>query len=143
MQREVELGALVIEIPNIWINPRSFTGLGKIPIGELGDDIKLRGVKDPLTVQRVRVSGRDDVIELVLDGQRRVVALPKAGYSKSDRIQVVDFSDDVLELDEKSSAKLLVDVLAMGTFREGLSSYEQAEAAERLRKAGRSLAEIG
>src|SRR4029077_1411214 len=84
MQREVEVGSLVIEIPNIWVNPRSFTGLGKVPIGELAEDIKHRGVKDPLTVQRVRVSGRDDVIELVLDGQRRGVSLPKAGYSKSD-----------------------------------------------------------
>jgi hypothetical protein len=141
--REVELSDLVLSIPGLWVNPRSFTGLDAKSINELGDDIRHRGIMMPLKIQKVRVPNEKKVLELVLDGQRRVVAAPKAGLKPSSKILVVDYSDEVIDLDLVSSTKLLLDMMALGNFRETISTYEQAEAADRLRVDGRSLAEIG
>lgn len=142
-QRTVAYGDLVTFIPGLWVNPRSHTALDPKSLSELADDIKLRGQQDPFKVQRVRIPGKDEVIELVLDGQRRFKAAAKAGFKKDDGIMVIDMTDEIVELDAKSSAKLLIDILAVGTFREGLSSFEQSAAAETLKASGKSLGEIG
>lgn len=141
-QRNVAYSDLVVEIPGLWTNPRTFSALDKKSIDNLAADIKLRNLIDPLRVQRVRVPGRDEVIELVTDGQRRHLALPKAGIKKDDPIVVVDMSDDIIELTPKTVAQLILDIMAVGTFREGISSFEQSAAAEQVKAAGKSLGEI-
>jgi ParB-like chromosome segregation protein Spo0J len=137
--REVLLSDLVLDLPPLWSNPRSFTGLNKQSIAELGDDIKSRerdgapGIQVPLKVQRVIVPDRAEPLELVLDGQRRYLGVKAAGYKDSTPIVVVDHMEDPLELNAKSSAMLLLDIMAAANYRESLSTYEQAMAAQRLR----------
>lgn len=137
--REVLLSDLVLDLPPLWTNPRSFTGLTKQSIAELGEDIKSRerdgapGIQVPLKVQRVIVPDRTEPLELVLDGQRRYLGVKAAGYKGSTPIVVIDHMEDPLELNAKSSAMLLLDIMAAANYRESLSTYEQAMAAQRLR----------
>lgn len=145
--RLVDAQDLTLELPPLWQNPRSITGLGKEEISEFGEDMKKRGQLVPLLVQRVTLGKTDKnnqpvVYDLVLDGQRRVLgALDQ--LSATFKMQVVDYDDSkVIELDEASAATLLLDALATGQ-REGLSSWEQSETAEKLRKAGKSNEIIG
>lgn len=137
--REVLLSDLVLDLPPLWTNPRSFTGLNKQSIAELGEDIKSRerdgapGIQVPLKVQRVIVPDRAEPLELVLDGQRRYLGAKAAGYKGTTPIVVIDHMDAPLELTAKSSAMLLLDIMAAANYRESLSTYEQAMAAQRLR----------
>ncbi len=146
--REVALSDLVLDLPPLWMNPRSITGLSKQSLAELGEDIKSRerdgrpGIQVPLKVQRVIVPDRAEPLELVLDGQRRYLGAKSAGYKGNTPIIVVDHipswdtgvaPDAPLLLDAKSSAMLLLDIMAAANYRESLSTYEQAMAAQRLR----------
>jgi len=138
--RQVNLGDLVLE-HEFWTNPRSITGLGEAELEELAGDIKHRGIQDPPKVQKIKNGGSGHV-ELVVDGQRRLLAAARAGFKKSTPIEVIDHSPDVIELNEVLASKLLMDVLAAGNHRSGLSSFEQSENAERLRKSGAKLSDI-
>lgn len=142
-QRSVRYGDLVLEY-GAWKNPRLFTGLDEASITELSGDIKHRGLLDGILIQRVRNGSDSTWIELVIDGQRRLKALPGAGYGKDAMIPVIDFTDEILpEMNEEAAIKLLDDMAAKGAHREGLSSYEQAANAARMKAAGRSNQAIG
>jgi len=137
--REVPLSKLRLDHP-FWINPRSFTGLDVKSLKEFGAEIKERGILDPLTVQRVKLN--NEIVELVIDGQRRVRAALEVMPSTA-KIPVVDRSDKVLTLDWEKSDELMLEVLAMGQKREGLSSFELSDVAERMRQRNkRTIAQI-
>lgn len=138
--REVALGDLHLD-HTYWINPRQFTGLDDQTIAGFAKELKERGVLDPPTVQKVR--GASGVINLVIDGQRRVRAALEA-WNKNHKITVIDRTSDPIELTWDVSDELMLEVLAMGQHREGLSSFELSDIAERMRKRGdaKSMAEI-
>lgn len=145
--RMIEAGDLVLEIDPYWKNPRSITGMSDEELREIGHDVKQRGQMSPLLVQRVTNGATDKdnkplVQELVLDGQRRVLGVMKE-CGKNFKLQVIDYDEaNLIELNETSASQLLLDALATG-HREGLSSWEQSETAERLHKSNKSHAEIG
>lgn len=122
-----------------WSNPRTTTGLDEHSIGELAADMKVRGPLDPLTVQQVKLADR--VINLVVDGQRRTLAAMT--ISGNFLLPVVDRTPEPIALDWESSDRILTDVLASFSHREGLSDYELSEVAERMKNRGRNLADIG
>jgi hypothetical protein len=138
--RYVKLADLIVDHTN-WQNPRTITGLDDSEIAELGADIKARGIQVALNVQKITTKG-GGVSNLVLDGQRRFLAASEFLPKDAD-IPVVDRSIEPIELTPEAADQLMLDVLAIGTKREGLSSYELSEVAERLRKRGRTLGEIG
>ncbi len=125
----------------LWVNPRSKTGLDKESIAALAADIKVRGIIDRPTVQRIQDG--NGWVELVLDGQRRILALRESGAPGDGEIEVVDHLDGVIALDQKAANELLINIMAKGHFREGLSSFEQVENADRLREAGATVVAIG
>lgn len=138
MTREVSLSSLHLDHP-LWINPRTFTGLSDKDIGELAEDIKARGILVPPMVQRITANG--STIDLVIDGQRRVRAALEA-FSKNHKIEVIDRTDKPIEFSWEESDKAMLDALAMGQKREGLSSFELSEVAERMRSRDRTLDDI-
>jgi ParB-like chromosome segregation protein Spo0J len=138
MYREVTLASLHLEHPR-WLNPRTFTGLDDDSLHEFGKELKERGVLDPPTVQKVTFGGQ--VIDLVIDGQRRVRAALGA-LPKSTKIHVVDRTEKPIELTWDESDEIMLEVLSMASHREGLSSYELSEVAERMRIRERKLSEI-
>jgi hypothetical protein len=138
MSREVALSSLRLEHP-FWLNPRQFTGLSDKDLAEFGKEIKERGVLDPPTVQKVIVDG--DVVDLVIDGQRRVRAALDV-LPKTTKIEVIDRTDKPIELTWDESDKIMLEVLAMGEKRKGLSSFELSEVAERMRNRERKLVDI-
>lgn len=138
MTREVALSSLHLEHPR-WLNPRQFTGLSDKDLAEFGKELKERGVLDPPMVQKVSFGGR--VIDLVVDGQRRVRAALDV-LPKTTKIEVIDRTDKAIELTWDESDAIMLEVLAMGTHRQGLSSYELSEVCERMRLRERKLADI-
>lgn len=137
--REVTLASLRLEHPH-WLNPRQFTGLDDKSIQEFGKEIKERGVLDPVTVQKV--IGLNGVpYDLVVDGQRRVRAALEV-LPKTHKIEVIDRSDKAIELTWDESDEIMLEVLAMGQHRKGLSSYELSEVAERMRNRDRKIVDI-
>ena len=140
--RNVELQSLELEAEH-WKNPRMFTGLTEEEIAGFGEDIKTRGIITPLLVQRIKRPDGSGWIELVIDGQRRYKGAHAAGFKPTAPIPVVDLDEEIVELTPKKSAQILLDMLATGKLREGLSSYEETESALRLREAGKSCSEIG
>lgn len=136
--REVSLGDLVLDHPK-WINPRLFTGLDDDSIKEFSEELKERGILDPPKVQQIKVNG--DVVDLVIDGQRRVKAALKA-FGKTHKISVEDRVPYAIDLDWKQSDEIMLEVLAMGQHRQGLSSYELSEVAAKMHERGRTFAAI-
>jgi ParB-like chromosome segregation protein Spo0J len=136
--REVTLASLHLEHPR-WLNPRTFTGLDDKSLAEFGKEIKERGLLDPPKVQKVSFNG--DIINLVIDGQRRVRAAMDV-MPKSTKIEVVDRTEKPIELTWEESDEILLEVLAMASYREGLSSFELSEVAERMRNRDRKIVEI-
>lgn len=137
--RSVPLGDLRLD-HRYWTNPRSFTGLGAEEISELGKDIKHRGIQVPLVVQRIIANG--DEFPLVLDGQRRVLAARDA-LPKTTLIPVIDRTPEPIELTAELAGDLMLDMLAIGQQREGLSSFELSEVAEKLRSQDYTMHDIG
>jgi hypothetical protein len=138
MTREVALSSLRLEHP-CWLNPRQFTGLDDKDIALFGKEIKERGVLDPPTVQKVMMNG--SVVDLVVDGQRRVLAALEV-LPKTTKIEVVDRTDKAIELTWDESDKIMLEVLAMGEHRKSLSSFELSEVAERMRNRDRKIVDI-
>jgi ParB-like chromosome segregation protein Spo0J len=141
MTREVTLASLRNEHPN-WLNPRLFTGLDEDKIDELAADIKINGVIIPPVVQKIRGAKEGEVINLVIDGQRRNISANRA-LGKDAKILVQDLSEDVVELTPDKANELMLKALSIGSKREGLCSFELSSVAERLRNGGKSLKQIG
>ena len=135
--RDVLVSSLRLE-HGAWINPRKKTGLTDKDIEELAADLKERGVQVPLIVQRVLVNG--EPVDVVLEGQRRVLAAKKAGLKT---VPVVDKNPDPIELSVKEADALLLDMLAVSEHREGLASPELVAVAKRLRDHDHTMLDIG
>ncbi len=136
--RKVRLGDLKLEHEH-WSNPRSTSGLDDRSIEAFGEELKLRGIQDPPKVQRVMVG--DEVIDLVVDGQRRVRSALTV-MSKNTEIEVIDRTAEPIELTWEVSDLILLEMLSVASYREGLSSIELSDVAERMRNRGRTLADI-
>lgn len=138
--RFVPLRELALDHKN-WTNPRSITGLEDEKLAELGADLKARGIQVPLNVQKV-IGKNGSFVNLVLDGQRRVLAANEY-LSPDTEIPVSDRTVEAIDLTPEVADALMLDMLALGAKREGLSSYELSEVASRLRDRGKTLAQIG
>lgn len=137
--RTVLLGELALECEHFQ-NPRTITGLGDKSVTSLAESIKKDGIVDPPTVQRVRLSD-GKIIDLTIDGQRRVLAGLEA-LPKNTPIPVVDLSDEIVDM-SPVVGDMLIDKALTSLRREGLSSYELVGVAVKKRAAGKSLEEIG
>lgn len=143
MIRSVPLGALHIEY-GLFKNPRTVTGLGKSDLEEMIGSFK--ETDGPLIrpeVIRAKADNEDGFVNVVWDGQRRVLAGLKA-YGKSHEIEVIDATGEILDLDDPKVADELEDrALEVGTHRKELSSYELVELAIRKRdERGKKLGAI-
>lgn len=131
--RAVPLSKLWLDAPG-WINPREFSGLEDDDIAKLGQSIKDKGIVDPFKVAQVKING--DVIDLVIDGQRRYKAAVHV-LAKNAPIPVIDLVEEPIELTEDN-----IDMLLEKAFttleREDLSSFELASAAERWKARGKT-----
>jgi hypothetical protein len=154
MSRIVTLDQIHLEHP-LWSNPRTITALSNKDLDDLGDDLWERGQKDALLVQQVKMED-GTIIELALDGQRRTLALQRKCREKrvamsTYQVKVDDYLTDddgnpkPVELTVESSDRMLLDALAVGIKRAGLSSFEQLTAALTLHKRNpeRTMADIG
>lgn len=137
--RFVQLGDLHLDHVH-WTNIRTFTGLDEEALAELGADLKERGILVPPKVQKVLVDGK--VIDLVIDGQRRVRSALGV-MPPSTLIEVIDRTQDPIELTPQAADEITIEALAISERREGLSSYELSEVAEQLRSRDHSLLAIG
>lgn len=144
MFQPVKLKDLVLEYKEI-VNPRKSTGLGEADIAELAGDIKDRGMLQSPVVQ-VFHDG-DQVVTVVLDGQRRILATnylyDRGEWADDDVIVQFLYGEEAIPYTPKSAIKAMLDAAAIGSRRKGLSSYEQTEHAAHLRKAGATNEEIG
>lgn len=136
--RTVPLSDLRLDHP-LWTNPREFTGLGDKDITELGASIKINGIVDPLTVQRILING--SVVDLVIDGQRRYQAAREV-LPKNAPIPVVDLTAEPIELTQDAADELLLKALATRD-REDLSDYELCTVAMKMRERGKDGKYIG
>lgn len=123
-----------------WANPRSDTDLDDKSIAELAADIRLRGVQIALVVVKVK-STSGGVTDLVIDGQRRTLAALEVDPTML--LPVIDKVAEPIDLTWEVSDRLLLDMLAVGTKRAGLSDYELSQVAERMKLRGKSLEDIG
>jgi hypothetical protein len=148
MTRIVTLDHLVLEHP-MWKNPRTITALGNKDLLDLGEDLVERGQKQDVLVQQIKMED-GSIIELVIDGQRRCLALElqcktKKKSKSSVEVRVTDYLPSPVELTIESSDRMLLDALAVGIKRAGLSSFEQTEAAVALRNHNpeRTMSDVG
>jgi hypothetical protein len=137
-RRFVPLGELRLEFGK-WTNPRTMTGLGDAEIEEFSKNIK-NGIEVPPHVAQIRANG--DIVNLVIDGQRRVLAARKV-FDKDTPIEVIDVEPIAVDLTPDKAAELTERALNISTNRAALSSYELCEAAARLRDQGLSNGKIG
>ena len=124
-----------------WMNPRSMTGLDDEKIGALAasilrgtkttEDEVFAGIEDPLEV--VQIETATGVINLIVDGQRRYLATKFAKLGDDAMLPVVDLEPEPVKWTADLAAKYLARALDKVGTREGLSSYELSESAERLR----------
>lgn len=139
--RFVPQSELVVDHKN-WTNPRTITGLDEASLADLGKDIKQRGIQVPLIVQKIWSNAdRTRFTNLVLEGQRRSLAVHEV-MPKDYEVPVVDRTVDPIELTPEAADELMLDMLSVATKRDGLSSFELSEVAERLRKRERKLSDI-
>lgn len=138
--RWVAFDDLVLEYKH-WVNPRQFTGLDEISIQALADDIRAKtistpngmfaGVAEPFKVVQIRQN--EEIVQLILDGQRRYRACETIEMGDDTLIPVIDREPEPVDWTKDLADKYLAEVLtAVGTRRD-LSSFELAQAAERLR----------
>lgn len=128
-KRFVELGKLHLEHA-MFLNPRTLTGLDDKEIAALGEDIKERDLQVPPKVQQIKWNNL--IIDLVIDGQRRVKGALTV-WPKNRKIEVSDRTAEPLEMTRELADELMLDALAIGQKREGLSSFELSEVAESMR----------
>lgn len=137
VSRSVPLSSLRLDHPH-WVNPRSIIDEGELT--ELEISVKERGILVPLHVAKIIEDG--DIVNLVLDGQRRVLVAQRT-LPHDIEVPVIDAISDVIdELTWDRSDELLTLALDIGNRRKGLSSYELAETGERLKNRGKSNVEI-
>lgn len=144
LSRQVTLKDLAIKHLG-WTNPRFVTGLEPESIAKLGQDLKTRGQQIPLIIQRVYaelgVHDPEKVVNLVLDGQRRFLGFKVTKFDGP--IEVVDHSNEILDLTPEVSARLLLDAMSIGMNRESLSSMELLASAKLLQAQNHSVTAIG
>jgi hypothetical protein len=128
-----------------WANPRSHSGLDDASLGDLAQSIKAgttsggteddvatyAGILDPLDVVMIKSNG--DVINLVIDGQRRHLAVSMAGLPPDTLIPVFDLEPEPVDWTSGLANTYLLRALKKVGTRAGLSSFELSEAAHRLR----------
>lgn len=131
-RRLVELGDLRLEYKG-FKNPRTFTGLDDVEIDLFAENVKKHGIEVPPAVVQIKANG--DIINLVIDGQRRTLAATKV-YGKKHAIEVIDLEPVAVDLTPDKVAELTERALNITTNREALSSYELCEAAAQLRAQG-------
>lgn len=137
----VALEDVVLEYKH-WKNPRSVTGLDEVKLQFLSDSIRSRtaitngalyaGIADPLKIVPIRANG--GAVLLVIDGQRRVMAAEMAKLPPEALIPVRYLEPEPIEWTPKEATRFLALALNDVGTREGLSSYELAENAHRLRE---------
>lgn len=142
--RTVPLNKLRLDAPIVgggsWTNIREFSGLETEEIEKLGKRIKTEGIVDPLKVQMVRVDG--EIIELVIDGQRRYLGA-KTVFPGNHEIPVVDLSEEVIDVLTPEAADELT-LKALTTLdRKDLTTYELMTVAEKMKARGKTLDYIG
>lgn len=140
------LSDLVLEYKH-WVNPRQFSGLDAEQMQFLADDILTKsfttedgfvaGIIEPLLVVKI-LGPNGKIIQLVIDGQRRYLAIQmaaqKAGGKLDDVwVKVRDREPDPIEWTEAAALKYLAEVLGAVGQRQGLSGYELSESASRLK----------
>jgi hypothetical protein len=149
--RFVAKKALHIE-HGLWRNPRKFTGLDEESLSELAASISLQtksseeatiaGIEDPLKV--VMIQTQVGIINLVIDGQRRFMAIERT-YGKDGEVlvPVIDLEPEPIDALTKERVReyTKLALLTVGT-RKGLSSPELVESAVSLREAGDTLSVI-
>ena len=141
--RTARLDALWLE-HELFKNPRQYTGLDAKSLDELGAEIKAKGMVDPPKVQRFYVKGKDhpdEVADLVVDGQRRILAARDV-FPKGTEIPVVDLSEEPIELTPEAVDELL-DKALTSLRHQGLSSYELSAVAEDMATRKRPFDVIG
>lgn len=125
-----------------WQNPRTRSGLEDAKIKALADSISARsttdeagvvtaGLQTPLDVVPIKSNG--EVILLAIDGQRRTRAMEYLGLPSDTLVPVFYYKPDPVDWTPMVAAELLLEVVEMAATREGLSSFELAEVAARLR----------
>lgn len=136
------LSSLMLEYKH-WVNPRTSTGLSDESIKELADSIKPEtvtdesgirlGITSPLTVVRIHAAN-SQIVNLVIDGQRRHLAGAKLD-PRGDALVPVLYADggEPVEWTLELASKYYTQVLREGAQREGLSSFEISESAQKLR----------
>jgi len=144
--RTVPLRSLRVEYKD-WKNPRILSGLGEEELRPLADSIvrgtvgsaegAVAGLTDPMRVVQVRHNG--DILNVIIDGQRRYHALELA-FGKVGKLSggdvyvpVTDIEPEPVEWSPALAAKCLAIALETESTRAGLSSFERSESAARLR----------
>ncbi len=133
-------------------NPRTTSGVSKAEIAEFAADIHEHRIRIPILVLPCTVPGDKKVHLLVIDGQRRTLALRtiehdlgKAKFEQwiGDGVPVTWASDHVVELTVAEADAQITAALAIASKRVGLSSYEVTMACKKLLDRGMSQEEAG
>jgi hypothetical protein len=133
-------------------NPRKQTGLSDSEIEELALDIFERGIlQEPVAQRFIDPDDPEKVVTVILDGQRRKLAIDR--LVESGRRDATDGDDVVfvkhlygpepIPYTNELAVKAMLDALAIGKRRQGLSSYEETVHAHHLRESGATNEEIG
>lgn len=142
--RYVRLDSLVLEYKH-WSNPRILTGLGEADISALSESIRsmtmatidgegtIAGIGRPLEV--VRIINNGDVVNLVIDGQRRYRGMEVLGLPPDTLVPVEDLEPAPIEWTRPVADAYLKRVLSLEGTKRGLGSFELVESALRLREA--------
>jgi len=142
-----------------WTNPRSVSGLDDEELRGIAESIRSGTVTDEtgkvyagirVALDVVMVKSNGGFINLVIDGQRRHIACKLAGLPGDVLIPVVDLRPEPVDLTPELASELLIHALQSVAHRAGLSSYELAQNAAKLRVSKNpdtgkeyTLAEIG
>jgi hypothetical protein len=139
--RWARFGDLVLDYKH-WRNPRSITGLDPESLQRLADDIRkgsvmagerlMAGINEPLLVVSIKGLG-EEVVQLVLDGQRRHRAVGMTDLGEDVLIPVRDREAEPVEWSKDLARRYLSEVLRTVGLREGLSAFELSESAAELR----------
>lgn len=133
-------------------NPRKQTGLSDSEIEELAVDILERGVlQEPVAQRFIDPDDTEKVVTVLLDGQRRKLAIDRLvesgrlDRSNGDDVVFVKhlYGPEPIPYTNELAVKAMLDALAMGKRRQGLSSYEETVHAAHLRESGATNEEIG
>lgn len=119
-----------------YINPRTHTGLDKQSIHELADDIKRRGLEDPIVV--VPVQDGDETVYVIRRGQRRLRAVTLLQWKEVDVVL-----EPVMTYSPKAMFDLAEGSLAADARGARITTAEEVAAAQLMLQGGRSQADVG